>query len=86
MGDAERGQGGRAGPLIIRKRGGLRLAIFVIGNFLEQGGADSLGDPTTYLPVDNHRVNDGATVFGDGVVLDLDVAGLRVDQDDRGMR
>ena len=54
--------------MIIRERAGLRLAVLVVGYLLEQRRTDALRHTPANLAVDNHRINDGAAVFSDGVI------------------
>ena len=67
---------------VIGHGAGERLAGLVVGDFLEQRGADALHDAAADLAFDEHRVDHRAAILGDGVIEQFDEAGLGVDRDD----
>ena len=85
MRDAHRGNFRRARHHVVGERGGERLALLVVGDFLVKRGADALGDAALHLAVDDHRIDHGAAVLGHRVVENLDRAGVGLDRDHDGM-
>jgi len=80
------GSFGGAGQEVIGQGAGERLASFVVGDLFEEGGADALHDVAADLAFDEHRVDHRAAILGDGVIEQLDKAGLGVDGDDCAVR
>ena len=67
----------------VRRR---QVAIVVVEAFLVERRGDALCDAAVDLPVDDQRIDDGATVVDCDVPDKASVAGLRVDLDDGGVR
>src|SRR5690349_24884074 len=66
---------------VVHKASGHQLSVLVISNFFEQGGADSLGHSTVYLPVDKERIDQFSGVVSDGIVEEFNFTRLDVDLD-----
>ena len=62
---------------------GLRLAVLVVDDLLEERAADPLRDGAADLAVDDRRVDHRAAVLDRDEPLDAHRARLRVDLDDR---
>ena len=62
-----------------RQRCGQRLSVLVERDLLIKRGADALRDAALHLAVDDHRIDHRAAILRDGVVEDLDDAGVGID-------
>ncbi len=76
---------GRPRQQIIRKRSRKRLACLVERHLLVERRADALRQPAKNLAVDDHRIDQHATVLDDYVIENLHVAEVGVDCDRHGM-
>jgi len=71
---------------IVEERGGQRLSVLVVGNFLVERRTETLRHAAHHLRFDDHGVHHGAAVVADDVVEDLDLPRPRVNRDRAGMR
>ena len=62
-----------------------QLPVLVVGQRLVQRAADALRDPAVHLAADDHRVDQRPAVVHHAVPVDGDLAGVRIDLDDRGV-
>ena len=70
---------------IVGKRACQYVAPFVINHLFIERVGDALGDAAMDLTLDDHRVDQTAGVFDDHEPLDRDLAGRKIDFDDRDM-
>jgi hypothetical protein len=70
---------------IVGERAGQQLTLGVVDEMLQERAAETLHDGADRLPVQGERVDDAADVLDRHVVDELDMAGLGVDRDMRGM-
>ena len=73
------------GYQVVHQRRADRLSLGVVADPLVQRGRHALGDPAQYLAVHDERVDDHPAVLHDQVSQYLDLAGARIDGDQRGM-
>ena len=72
---------------VVDQRAGHQLAgLGVVDDLLEQRLGDALRDAAVQLAFDDHRVDDVAAVVDGDVLLQIDVAGRRIDFDDADVR
>src|SRR5262249_59831348 len=81
----ERAQPGQWRAKEIGKSRRQRIAVLVIGELLHQRAAESLGEPTDNLPLDQSRIDGAANVVGDHVSLDANAAGFTINPHEREM-
>src|SRR5579885_1572867 len=72
----------RGGDQVVLEVDAERVAVLVIGDFLEHGGGESLRQAPVNLPFNHHRVDDGAAVINGQEATDMHLAGTPVDIDD----
>ena len=73
----------RSGHGVVSEGGRQRLSLCIVIRFLEQRRPHALQRATNDLTVHDHRVDDGAAVFGNHVIQYFDRSEIRVDGDDR---
>ena len=71
------------GQQIVGERHRERIALVVIGKFLEQRAAEPLSEAADDLPFHQRGIDRAPDVVGDAIALDLDAAGVAVDADHR---
>src|SRR5260370_4826151 len=64
---------------IVQEAAGERLSVRIVERLLVQSIAQSVGDPTQNLTLDNKGIDDVAAIVADYVAHDLDLAAVRVD-------
>src|SRR6202035_5276458 len=63
-----------------------RLAFLVEDDLFEKCRPDALSYPAMDLPINDHRIHDSPTIFGNNEAFDTNLIGIWIDFDDGQMR